>query len=100
MPDNAQAFWDALSSDDAPRLEATAFAVLALGDASYPDFCEAGRRIDARLEALGARRLHARVDCDVDVDEPFATWLDAVITALNPAGGDGAAREATLARAA
>lgn len=82
MPDNAQSFWDDLSSSDAPRLEATAFAVLALGDSSYPDFCQAGIDLDARLDALGARRLVDRVDCDVDPDEGFAAWLDAVTAAL------------------
>lgn len=104
MPDNARAFWDALSRDDAPRLDDTAFAVLALGDASYPDFCQAGKLLDARLAALGARRLHARVDCDVEVDEPFAAWLDAVTAALGdatgPDRGDGAVRRAVLAQAA
>ena len=94
MPDNAQAFWDALAAADAPRLDGTAYAVLALGDSSYPDFCQAGKALDARLDALGAHHLHARVDCDVEYDEPFATWLDAVQAALRdeaPAlSGDGA----------
>ena len=82
MPDNAEAFWESISSDDAPSLERLSFSVLALGDSSYLDFCQAGKDLDARLEELGARRLQDRVDCDVDVDEPFETWLSGVMAAL------------------
>jgi sulfite reductase (NADPH) flavoprotein alpha-component len=97
MPDNAQAFWDFLSAENAPRLEGTAFSVLALGDSSYPDFCQAGKLIDARLEALGARRIHPRMDCDVDADEPFRGWLDGVLQVLKSSQGDGAMQPLALA---
>lgn len=92
MPDNAQLLWDALAAADALTLEKTAFSVCALGDSSYPDFCQAGKDLDARLEALGAHRLHPRIDCDLDFEEPFAEWLAGVSEAL-PCGkrkeGDG-----------
>jgi len=92
MPDNAQLLWDALADDDALTLEKTAFSVCALGDSSYPDFCQAGKDLDARLKALGAQRLHPRIDCDLDFEEPFAEWLAGVSEAL-PCGkrkeGDG-----------
>ena len=39
-------------------------------------YCEAGKRLDRRLEELGAARLHDRVDCDVDYEEPAAGWID------------------------
>lgn len=81
-PDNAQAFWTWLSTDNAPRLERTQFSVLALGDTNYPQFCEFGKRCDARLEQLGARRLHARVDCDVDYEAAAAAWSEGVLGAL------------------
>jgi sulfite reductase (NADPH) flavoprotein alpha-component len=96
MPDNAQSFWDALADDEAPRLERTTFSVCALGDISYPDFCQAGRDLDARLEALGAERLHPRVDCDGDFDEPFDTWLNGVQHALAVPSGDGALASAQI----
>lgn len=90
MPDNAQLLWDALADDDALTLEKTAFSVCALGDSSYPDFCQAGKDLDARLEALGAQRLHPRIDCDLDFEEPFAEWLTGVTEALAVPSGDGA----------
>ncbi len=58
-PDDARAFVDFLHGRRAPKLEKLAYSVLALGDSSYPKYCEAGRLIDERLAALGARRLSA-----------------------------------------
>lgn len=88
-PDNAQGFWSWLSSDAAPKLEHTRFAVLALGDTNYAQFCEFGKKCDARLEALGARRLHPRTDCDVDYDAPASEWTSGVFAALGTASPNG-----------
>lgn len=84
-PDNAAAFWSKLSNDSAPSLPATAFSVFALGDSNYEKFCAFGQAIDQRLEALGARRIADRVDCDVDYDAPFAAWMPLALTALSDA---------------
>jgi sulfite reductase (NADPH) flavoprotein alpha-component len=81
-PQPAAPFFEFLEGPKAPRLPDVRYAVLALGDSSYEHFCGAGRRIDARLEALGATRLHPRVDCDVDFDAPASSWADAVLAAL------------------
>lgn len=79
MPDNAQLFWEALSSEHAERLEDMSFGVLAIGDTGYDGFCEAGKKLDTRLEQLGAKRLLARVDCDVDYEEPATAWIEAAM---------------------
>ena len=55
-PDDARALFDHVLGKRAPRLERLAFSVLALGDSSYPKYCETGRQVDARLEARGASR--------------------------------------------
>lgn len=85
-PDAARAFWDSLRTEatGAPRLKGTPFAVCALGDQNYPRFCQFGRDLDARLEALGGRRVVPRQECDVDYDQPFAAWFPAAFDALRP----------------
>jgi sulfite reductase (NADPH) flavoprotein alpha-component len=81
-PDNAKAFWSFLSSPSAPKLSQTRFTVCALGDSNYPKFCGFGKDVDLRLEALGASRLHPRVDCDLDFEEPFAKWLNEALAQI------------------
>ncbi len=86
MPDGAQLFWEALSSETAPRLEDLRFAVLALGDTSYDGFCKAGKLLDMRLEQLGGRRLAPRLDCDLDYEAPAAAWLAATLPQIAEKG--------------
>jgi sulfite reductase (NADPH) flavoprotein alpha-component len=81
-PERAAAFYAALMAADAPRFDGVRFAVLALGDSSYVNFCEVGRRIDARLEALGAERFAPRVDCDLDYEAPAAAWSEGTLEEL------------------
>lgn len=77
-PDNAAAFWNFLNSTSAPKLDHLKFSVLALGDKNYSDFCGAGKKFDARLEQLGARRIHPRADCDVDYESTAKEWIESI----------------------
>jgi sulfite reductase (NADPH) flavoprotein alpha-component len=78
-PDSAVEFHRFLFGKRAPRLEGLHFAVLALGDYSYANFCKAGADFDSRLEELGAERVLARVDCDVDFQAAVEAWQGQVI---------------------
>ncbi len=87
-PDGARDFYEFLHSRKAPKLSGLRFAVLALGDSSYERFCQTGRDLDARLEALGADRIQSRIDCDVDFEEVADQWLAQVLKKFAALIGD------------
>src|SRR5215813_8295836 len=84
-PSRAAATYAALMGDGAPRLDGVEFAVLALGDTAYVEFCAVGKTLDARLAALGGKRAADRADLDLDFAEPAARWIDGAVKALVPA---------------
>jgi sulfite reductase (NADPH) flavoprotein alpha-component len=95
-PDDARGFIEHLLGKRAPQLPQLKYSVLALGDSSYPKFCETGRQVDERLAALGAQRLLPRVDCDVDYERLATPWLEQVVGSARDALG--AAQPATVTR--
>lgn len=74
-PDDARGFVEFITGKRAPALPDLHFAVLGLGDSSYPQFCAVGRVLDARLAALGGKRWIARGDADLDIDAVSTPWL-------------------------
>ncbi|MDH3615921.1 MAG: assimilatory sulfite reductase (NADPH) flavoprotein subunit [Gammaproteobacteria bacterium] len=81
-PDDAELFHEYLLSGRAPRLTDLSYAVLALGDSTYVNFCQTGRELDARLEELGANRVLPIVECDLDYDEAASSWSDGIVAGL------------------
>lgn len=73
-PDDAIGFVEFLSGRRAPKLPSLNYAVLGLGDSSYPDFCGIARRIDDRLAELGATRVHDLGTADLDIDTIAKPW--------------------------
>ncbi|MGC0364396.1 sulfite reductase (NADPH) flavoprotein alpha-component [Rhodococcus sp. 27YEA15] len=94
MPDNAQLFWAAIEEESSRRFDGLDYAVLALGDSDYEQFCQAGRSIDERLAELGAVRRACRLECDLDYEDVAPPWLESTFAALVP---ERAGSEATLA---
>jgi len=79
-PDRARKF--AATTMAAPiDIGALDYAVLALGDREYPDFCAFGHRVDAWLHASGGQQLFDRVDldgADIDAERHWQQQLSAI----------------------
>jgi len=83
-PDSGGDFWSQLNSDSAPALSTLQFALLALGDSNYDQFCGHGKKLFARLKTLGAKALVERVDCDTDFESPATEWFAKLSEQLAP----------------
>ena len=75
-PDDARALVEFITGARAPKLEELRYAVLGLGDSSYPQFCAIGRQLDERLASLGAQRLFAAGEADIDLETVTQPWLE------------------------
>lgn len=76
-PDTAAAFVRRLMSQT-PALPDLRFAVLALGDRSYRDYCAFGRALDVWLQRCAARPLFERIEVDDGDPQAIEAWLQAV----------------------
>ncbi|MGP1614752.1 MAG: assimilatory sulfite reductase (NADPH) flavoprotein subunit, partial [Pollutimonas bauzanensis] len=84
-PDDSLGFVEFLSSRRAPKLPQLKYAVLGLGDSSYPLFCGIAQNIDARLAELGAQRVHDLGTADLDIETVALPWQDATIAVAQKA---------------
>lgn len=82
-PETAVSFYNEFMQTGV-SLAGVRFSVCALGDTAYEKFCQTGKDIDTRLEALGAHRVSKRQDCDVDYEDAFNAWLTRSLVALAP----------------
>ena len=83
-PETAVSFYKEFMNSDL-ALSDVRFSVCGLGDTAYEKFCQIGKDVDAKLESLGATRVSARQDCDVDYEDAYAGWLESALSALAPA---------------
>lgn len=95
-PDDAKGLVEFMLGRRAPALADLRFAVLGLGDSSYPEFCAIGKLLDERLADLGGQRLFARGDADVDIDSVAHGWLDQALRQARETLGAPAATVTTL----
>lgn len=80
-PETALAFFEMLKRSDV-SLQGVQYAVLGLGDKSYPEFNKAARDLDADLERLGAKAIFARGELDVDFASHYPAWIKGALGAL------------------
>ncbi|WP_442596515.1 assimilatory sulfite reductase (NADPH) flavoprotein subunit [Parapusillimonas sp. JC17] len=78
-PDDSLSFVEFLNSRRAPKLPHLQYAVLGLGDSSYPLFCGIAQSIDARLAELGARRLQDTGTADLDIETVAVPWQEQAV---------------------
>lgn len=94
-PESAVSFHKFLFGKKAPKLPELQYAVLGLGDTSYEFFCKTAVDFDEQLAALGAKRLYARADLDVDYADAAANWQQGALDVFSPllkAAGAGSAQ--------
>jgi sulfite reductase (NADPH) flavoprotein alpha-component len=84
-PEAAKNFYEHIHNNGfkIPQLK---FAVLALGDTSYPLFCKTGEDIDEQLQKLGAERVVPLQKCDLDYEETANNWFENLLRSLDKGG--------------
>jgi sulfite reductase (NADPH) flavoprotein alpha-component len=95
-PDDALAFCEHVLGKRAPSLPELRYAVLGLGDSSYPKFCETARVLDQRFAALGAQRVMALAELDLDFDTTAPPWIARATQAWRDIAGDAVLPRATV----
>ncbi|HVZ25110.1 MAG TPA: flavodoxin domain-containing protein, partial [Sediminibacterium sp.] len=88
----AQKFYDHIHQAGF-QLPAIKYAVLALGDSSYPLFCKTGTDVDEQLEKAGAQRILPVCKCDVEYEADAAAWFQQVLNLVGQTTGVSAPKQ-------
>ncbi len=81
MPASGKKFFDYIK-DDANDLSKMHFGVIALGDTSYPLFCQSGKDVDKIFSDKKAQRVFERLDLDLDFEQRIDEIYERVLTML------------------
>ncbi|XP_051538873.1 methionine synthase reductase-like isoform X1 [Myxocyprinus asiaticus] len=85
-PDTAQKFVKKIKNKSLPRdhLSHLHYALLALGDTNYANFCNCGKTIDSRLQQLGAKHFYAtgHADDGTGLEVVVDPWIEGLWEAL------------------
>ncbi|XP_048122588.1 methionine synthase reductase isoform X1 [Alosa alosa] len=85
-PDNALSFVKTIKNKSLPRdyFAHLNYAVLALGDTNYANFCNCGKTIDGRLQELGAKHFYSTgyADDGVGLEIVIDPWIEGVWEAI------------------
>ena len=73
-PPSAVSFYEQLMASDL-SLRHLSYSICALGDSEYEFFCQAGKNIEQKMNALGAQPLVERVDCDTEFRDTALHWI-------------------------
>lgn len=76
-PTNAQGLYDELDETNIDLAELS-YAVFAVGQSFYDNFCRTGKDFDEFLSKLGAKRLAEVFLSDDDSDETFLPWIEKI----------------------
>lgn len=83
-PVQAEGFYEFIHGPDAPASLDFRYAVAGLGDSSYRYYCQTGKDLDKRFEALGAQRVLEVESCDIDFEEAAKNWVVKAMEAFKP----------------
>lgn len=96
-PISAVKFYHAVHEEQL-KLPNLRFGVLALGDSSYPLFCQAGIDVDKQLELRGGKRIVPLQKCDTDYASIVDQWFESAVKLLAGESGGTADANAPLVK--
>ncbi|KAG0094031.1 hypothetical protein BGZ93_009400 [Podila epicladia] len=83
-PDNSTKFWRHLRKLKGTGLTKAKYAILGLGDTNYDNFCQTAKRLDTKLQELGASPFYPRglADDATGLEETVDPWIKNLWPAL------------------